>query len=160
MAAAGVEGRAVVRVQAPPEQVYALVADVTRMGDRSPETHKAEWIDGATGPAVGARFKGHNKLGIMRWSTTPTVKVADVGREFMFETGKPGKEATRWRYRLVARGGGTELSEEFEALRYGWFSKLTAKPEKRVAKLTGDIQATLERIKAAAEHSSSPSGAA
>ena len=151
MAAEDVEGKATIQIQAPPEKVYDMITDVTRMGEWSPETVRAEWVGGATGPAVGARFKGHNKLGLARWSTTPTVRVADPGKEFTFETGKPGKEATRWTYRFMPKDGGTALTESFEALRYGAFMKLTAKPEKRAAKLTGDIQQTLERIKRAAE---------
>jgi uncharacterized protein YndB with AHSA1/START domain len=152
MAAEGLEGSATIQIQAPPEKVYAMITDVTRMGEWSPECVKAEWVGDATGPAVGARFKGHNKLNwLIRWSTTPTVKVADPGREFTFETGKPGKEQTRWTYRFAPMDGGTELSESFEALTYSGFQKLTAKPEKRAAKLTGDIQQTLERIKSAAE---------
>jgi uncharacterized protein YndB with AHSA1/START domain len=153
MAAEGVEGQATIHISAPPEKVYALVTDVTRMGEWSPECRRAEWIGGAIGPAVGARFKGHNKLGIVRWSTTPTVKVADPGREFTFETGKPGKEDTRWSYRFAPSDGGTELTESFEALRYPGFMKLVSNPTKRSAKLAGDIQHTLERIKQAAEGS-------
>jgi hypothetical protein len=79
------------------------------------------------------------------------VKVADPGKEFAFETGKPGNEDTRWTYRLSPKDGGTELTESFEALRYGALMKLISKPEKRTAKLTGDVQQTLERIKQAAE---------
>lgn len=153
MAAEGIEGRATIQVQAPPEKVYDMVTDVSRMGEWSPECRRAEWLGGATGPAVGARFKGHNKLGLFRWSTTPTVKVAEHGKEFMFETGKPGKEQTRWTYRFEPQDGGAQVTESFEALTYGGFQKLTAKPEKRAAKLTGDIQQTLERIKQAAEGS-------
>jgi uncharacterized protein YndB with AHSA1/START domain len=151
MAAEGVEGRATVHINAPPEKVYAMITDVTRMGEWSPECVRAEWVGGATGPVAGARFKGHNKLGLARWSTTPTVKVADAGKEFAFETGKPGKEDTRWTYRLSPKDGGTELTESFVALRYGALMKLISRPENRTAKLTGDIQQTLERIKQAAE---------
>ena len=50
-----------IHMSAPPEQVWDLVSDVTRIGSYSPETFEAEWIDGATGPAVGARFRGHVK---------------------------------------------------------------------------------------------------
>jgi uncharacterized protein YndB with AHSA1/START domain len=153
MAAEGVEGQATIQIQAPPEKVYGLVTDVTRMGEWSPECRRAEWVGDAAGPAVGAQFKGHNKLGIMRWSTTPTVTVADQGREFTFETGKPGKEQTRWTYRFAPKEGGTELTESFEALSYGGLQKLMAKPAKRAAKLTGDMEQTLERIKQAAEGS-------
>ena len=153
MAAEGVEGEATIHINAPPEKVYAMITDVTRMGEWSPECRRAEWIGGATGPAVGARFKGHNKLGIVRWATTPTVKVAEAGREFTFETGKPGKEDTRWTYRFAPKDGGTELTESFEALRYPGFMKLVSRPEKRTAKLKGDIEQTLRRIKQAAEGS-------
>ena len=153
MAAEGIEGTATIQIQAQPEKVYEMITDVTRMGEWSPETVRAEWVGGAPRAPGGAPFKGHNKLGLARWSTTPTVKVADPGREFTFETGKPGKEATRWTYLFAPKDGGTELTESFEALRYGAFMKLTAKPEKRTAKLTGDIQQTVERIKQAAERS-------
>src|SRR5438105_289553 len=91
MAAEGIEGQATIQIQAPPEKVYAMLSDVTRMGEWSPECAKAEWIEGATGPVSGARFKGSNKKGILRWSTKPTVKVADPGREFTFEVGRAGK---------------------------------------------------------------------
>jgi uncharacterized protein YndB with AHSA1/START domain len=153
VAAEGVEGRATVHIDAPPEKVYAMVTDVSRMGEWSPECVRAEWVGGATEPAAGARFKGHNKLGIFRWSSTPTVKVADPGKEFTFETGRPGKEDTRWTYRFAPKGGGTELTESFEALRYGAFFRMISKPEKRTAKLTDDIQQTLGRIKEVAERS-------
>ena len=42
-------------IAAAPETVYALVSDITRMGEWSPETVRAVWTRGATGPAVGAR---------------------------------------------------------------------------------------------------------
>ena len=44
----------------PPEEVYDLVADVTRMSEFSPEVVSCRWLDGATGPAVGARFEAVN----------------------------------------------------------------------------------------------------
>jgi len=50
-----------IHIQAPAEQIWALVSDVTRIGSFSPETFEAEWLDGATGPRVGARFRGHVK---------------------------------------------------------------------------------------------------
>lgn len=153
MAAEGIEGQATVQIQAPPEKVYAMLSDVTRMGEWSPECAKAEWIEGATGPASGARFKGSNKKGILRWSTKPTVKVADPGREFTFEVGRPGKEDTRWTYRLAPKDGGTELTEAFEALRYNLFFKVVQPPKRRTRELQHGIETTLERIKQAAEAS-------
>jgi carbon monoxide dehydrogenase subunit G len=153
MAAEGVEGQATVHVNAPPEKVYAMISDVTRMGEWSPETYKCEWVEGATGPAVGARFKGSNKRGILRWSTKPTVKVADAGKEFTFETGRTGKEDTRWSYRLAPKDGGTELTESFEALRYILFFKIVSPPKMRKRQLQENIEQTVQRIKRAAEGS-------
>ena len=65
-------GSVTVNVQAPPEPVWDLVSDVTKIGRYSPETFEAEWLDGAHGPAVGARFRGHvkrNGKGPTYWTT-------------------------------------------------------------------------------------------
>src|SRR5688500_3788588 len=112
----GTTGEASVYVDAPPEKVYEVVTDVTRMGEWSPECRHCEWLDGATGPTVGARFKGSNKNGIFRWSTKPEVVVADEGREFAFATSLGGKDGTKWSYRFEPEGGGTKVIESFELL--------------------------------------------
>jgi len=83
-----------VHMSAPPEQVWDLVSDVTRIGSYSPETFEAEWIDGATGPAVGARFRGHvkrNGIGPIYW-TTCTVSACEPGQTFAFEIDPQRKE--------------------------------------------------------------------
>ena len=147
----GTRGEASLHVSVPPEKLYDLVSDVTRMGEWSPETHRCEWIDGATGPTAGARFKGSNKRGIMRWSTKPTVTVADAGKEFTFEVGALGKEDTRWSYKLTPKDSGTDLSESFESLRYTLFFRIISPPKRRKAQLQQGIEKTLQRIKQAAE---------
>lgn len=141
------EGQATIHINASPEAVYALVSDVTRMGEWSPECVHCEWIDGATGPAVGAKFTGTNKLGFYKWSTSPTVTDAVPGRVFAFDAG-----ATEWRYTFTADGDGTSVTESFRTTETKGISRLYSLPvfgrEKQVIK--GMIQ-TLERIKAAAE---------
>src|SRR5262249_33129502 len=68
-------------MDARPEDVYELVADVTRMPEFSPEILECTWLDGATGPAVGARFKARNKVGNRpSWSNNPVVTVVEPGR--------------------------------------------------------------------------------
>jgi len=102
-------------VAAPPEKVWALVADVTRMGEWSPETRAAEWLDGATGPDVGARFKGHNQRGpIARWTTTCTVVESEPGRVFAFAVGDAEDPDTVWRYSFVPAPDGTMVTETCE----------------------------------------------
>lgn len=42
-----------------PEQFWALITDVSRIGEWSPEVVKAAWLEGdAAAPRVGDRFKG------------------------------------------------------------------------------------------------------
>ena len=74
-------------MSAPPEEVWDLVSDVTRIGSYSPETFEAEWIEGATGPAVGARFRGHvkrNGIGPIYW-TTCTVSACEPGKRDVYK---------------------------------------------------------------------------
>ena len=143
-----------IQIQAPPERVWEMVSDVTRMGEWSPECVRAEWVGGATGPAVGAKFKGHNKIGrFLKWSTTPEVTVAERGREFAFRT-----KETIWRYRLApsADGRGTEVTESFETVSYGKVMQLVAPERKRQPQMVEGMRDTLRRLKQAAE--SAPTG--
>ena len=145
---------ATIHIEAEPATVYGLVADVTRMGEWSPETVSAEWLDGATGAAVGAKFKGKNKRK-MGWSTTCTVLAADPGHEFAFDV---GKGETQWRYRFEPSGGGTDVTESFEVVKEpGAFGKLltrlgTGLPwEARDADLVKGMEQTLANLKTKAE---------
>src|SRR5688572_13574019 len=107
-------GSASVHIDASPADVWGLVSDVTRMGEWSPETRWAEWLDGAIGPAPGVRFRGHNRRGFFqRWSTTPTVRVCDPGREFTFALGIKTHDFVVWRYRFEPSGEGTDVTESF-----------------------------------------------
>ena len=71
-------------ITAPAEKVWALVSDLPRMGEWSPENAGGTWTKGATGPALGAVFKGTNKNGFRRWSTSVTVVAYEPGRVFEF----------------------------------------------------------------------------
>ena len=110
-----------VHITAPPEKIWDLVSDVTRIGRYSPETFEAEWLDGATGPVVGARFRGHvkrNGKGPIYW-TTCTVIASDPGREFAFGVGSADKPLNVWRYQLEPAGDGTDVTESFELAQDG-----------------------------------------
>ena len=72
-------------ISAAPETLFALVSDVTRMGEWSPETTNAAWLGDATAPEVGARFKGSNAIGKVKWSTKPTITAVVPAREFSFK---------------------------------------------------------------------------
>jgi uncharacterized protein YndB with AHSA1/START domain len=143
-----------VHIAAPPERIWECVSDVTRIGRYSPETFEAEWVDGATGPALGARFKGHvkrNERGPTYW-TNCEVTVCDPPREFAFGVGKPGKPLNTWSYRLVAAGDGTDVTESFAltpsiGLRLYWAVLGWARGKTN----RDDMRRTLERVKAEVE---------
>jgi uncharacterized protein YndB with AHSA1/START domain len=56
-------GSAEVQVAAPIEKVFNTGTDVTRVSEWSPECYRCERLDGASGLAVGARFRGYNRRG-------------------------------------------------------------------------------------------------
>jgi uncharacterized protein YndB with AHSA1/START domain len=140
-----------VEVAASPEVVYDLVADVTRMGEWSPECRSCTWL-GPPG-AVGSRFRGHNKRGLARWTTTAEVLAADRPRRFSFATLSGDDVGTRWTYDIEDRGERTRITESFEAVSAPWFISFveTYLIRDRQQQLEKGMASTLERIKAAAE---------
>ncbi len=143
-------------IGARPEAVWALVSDVTRMGEWSPECVRCEWLDGASSAVAGARFKGSNKRGFARWSTTCTVVAADAPEDLAFKVGKADDaDAIVWRYTLRPEGEGTRLSESFELPKdQSWSERLLNRAigvKDRQADMIAGMEATLARIKAVAE---------
>jgi uncharacterized protein YndB with AHSA1/START domain len=145
-------GEAGVTIAASPDDVYDLITDITRIGERSPECYRAEWLDGATRAEVGARFRGHNRIGPIRWATTCIVTKADRGREFTFTVVNPrDREETMWRYALTADEGGTTVTESYEFLWCPWLARVAEIPFPRDKQLRRGIKQTLAALKAAAE---------
>ena len=146
-----------VEIAAPPETVYALVSDITRMGEWSPECIRCSWTKGATGPAVGARFKATNKgKRGPSWFNAPTVTVAQPDREFAFNRSGPGIGSYTWRYVMEPTPTGTRLTESFDAERplgtaMTWLTEKWVGSSDRDADLHTGMVTTLERIKEAAE---------
>jgi uncharacterized protein YndB with AHSA1/START domain len=141
-------------MDASPQRVWELVADLERMGEWSPECYRVEWLDGASSPAIpGARFRGWNHFGRMRWSVACEVKTADPGRELAFSTVDRGREMVGWCYRLEPTDGGTNLIESFEVI---WLSLAGRLAEdflmrNRDRRREEAMRATLERIKSMVE---------
>jgi len=139
--------------------VYALIGDVTRMGEWSPECECCEWLDDAQGPAVGARFRGHSKLGVIRWQTTCVVTAAEVGREFAFRVvHDDGRDEALWRYLLIPDGSGTEVVETYEFVWCPIVNRVSEVLIPRDRQLRRGIRQTLDRIKSAAETERPSSG--
>ena len=153
---AGTHAEVSIDVDASPAAIYDVVSDVRRMGELSPECRRCEWIAGATGPAVGARFKGTNQHGIARWSTKTRVVVADPGSEFAFVTGHFGRDMTRWSYRFECASAATRVVESFEMLSdMPWYfrvaDRLLMGVKDRKTDLETNMSETLQRLKLATE---------
>ena len=112
------------RLPAPAGLLYALVSDITRMGEWSPENVGGRWRGGATGPMVGVRFRGTNRRGWRRWSTNCRVTAAQPGMRFEFEVAVGMIPASRWTYEFEPAGDETLVTETWTDLRPRWLAVL------------------------------------
>ena len=143
-----------VSMAAPADEIWKIVADVRNTGRFSPEVIEAEWLDGVTVPALGARFRGHvrrNEIGPVYW-TTCRVTACDPGREFGFEVLVGDTPVNNWHYLFTPVDGGTEVTESFR-LNDSAFTKVFALLGGQLRKRRNirDMRKTLERIKAVVE---------
>lgn len=123
-----VGGRNSVTVPALPEEVWAVLTDVSRVGEWSHECHTARWLDGPRGSAapagssvpggVGARFVGANRAGWSRWRRPCTVTAWEPGRLFAFRTQGPriARDSSEWTFQLEPVDGGTRITQTFRVL--------------------------------------------
>ena len=136
------------------DDVWALVSDVTRIGEFSTETFEARWTRGSTGPEVGAFFKGHvkrNGIGPTYWSLC-RVTTCVPNEVFEFSVGTRDLTLNNWGYRLEPDGGGTRVTEYFRIepslpMRLYW---TVLGPLRSRTNRTG-MRTTLERMKAVLE---------
>lgn len=147
-------GSVTVHINASPERVWEFVSDVTQIGRFSPETFGAEWLDGATGPAVGAKFRGHvrrNGWWPPYWVPC-TVTVSEPGREFTFAVNPGGKMLNQWGYKLEPSGDGVDVTESFQLTKTPLMQLYwTLLGPFRGRTNRQDMRKTLERIKVVAE---------
>ena len=149
-------------VAAPAESVWAVVSDVTRTGEWSPECVRCRWLDGATRAMVGARYRGVSRNGWRRWSTTSTITSSQPGVELEWDVTYLGRPVARWRYRLTTTSDGrTWLEESADDHRERWLrivSPWVTGSRDRAERNDSTIGTSLTRIKAIAEseHEGSP----
>jgi Polyketide cyclase / dehydrase and lipid transport len=101
-------------VAADPHAVWVLVSDLPRMGEFSPENIGGHWVNGATGPAVGAEFRGTNRNGSRQWTTKVRIVACEPGRLLTFDVRTPfGIRVSRWSYEIIATETGCRLTEHW-----------------------------------------------
>lgn len=161
-----------VYVEADLSRVWELVTDIRLPASLSPELQRVAWLDGAAGPALGARFEGYNRhehLG--EWRTVSHVvelveqrvfawAVTDADGRYGAPALDPADSMASWRYEIGAEGSGTRLRQS--ALvgpgRSGVTLALERWPDReeeiialRLEELRAGMEATLSGIKARAE---------
>ncbi|MFD4025365.1 SRPBCC family protein [Streptomyces sp. NPDC058576] len=164
--------RSEIFVAASPGQVYGTVSDLTRSGEWSVECRGGQWVEGAPG-TVGAIFRGDNERGrdtvawapVIRgpWQTEAEVLEAVPGSTFRWVilNSARGRQESVWSFEIEPAEGGSLLVHHYRLGRLTEglskiFSGLDGSDRERFvkewnAKLSEDIQATVERIKTVIE---------
>ena len=142
-------------IDAPPERLYDMVSDLSRMGEWSPENQGGKWVGGATGAVEGARFKARNRNGRRSWSSVATIVIANRPKEVAWESSALRLKIALWRYRFEPNGsGGTTVVESTEDRR-GRIMHVIGRTATGVADRATEnkknMRATLEQLKTAAE---------
>lgn len=133
--------------------VFAAIADITRMGEWSPECVAGRWVAPATGPAVGAVFEGDNvaaagPVTLKKWTTSSEVTACEPGAVFEFVA----EGYTTWRYELSDNDGETTVSESFRFPPYeGWQRFVFSTLLRRDRSMVKGMEKTLARMKASLE---------
>ncbi len=99
-------------IDASAARVWQVVSDIDLMPTMSDELQAVEWLDGASGPSVGARFVGHNKHeSLGEWATTSEIVECVPERALAWAVENRDNPTATWRFSLNEKDGGTVLSE-------------------------------------------------
>ena len=137
-----------------PEDLFDLIADVSKMGRWSPVCTGGSYDEG------GEWFTGTNAMGDATWETRCRVVARDRGRQFAFiNHGLEGRvEMVRWGFELrPVAGGATEVTQTWQVLPdYGSGLGLDEAATRDVLEMMKDaalqgIPQTLAALKADAE---------
>jgi hypothetical protein len=140
-------------IAASADAVYAVVSDVTRIPEWSPETRRVQWLG-----TDRLRFRAWNRRRLGRWKTEAKVVEADAGQQFSFVVEVMGGDWTQWTY--LMEPGSTEgtirLTETCRMcvglpLAIAAFERLLMFVGDRRSDLHGNLATSLDRIRAIVE---------
>ncbi|GAB2661387.1 SRPBCC family protein [Prescottella soli] len=96
------------RLSCSPEQAWALVTDIELPTRADGELQRVEWLDGATGVALGARFRGYNANPQMgEWQTESEVVEVEAGRRWVWCVGSVEAPLAVWGFEVESDGDGS-----------------------------------------------------
>ncbi|CAM5740627.1 SRPBCC family protein [Mycolicibacterium aubagnense] len=99
-------------IAAAPEAVWAMVSDVRRMAEWSPQVESTRLRHGADEVVQGVEFTNLNSNGTFQWTTHGTVVRLDSDREIAFRI---TENWAIWSLRLEPTPGGTKLIQRRES---------------------------------------------
>jgi hypothetical protein len=151
-------------IAATPSVIWPLICDIALPARFSSEFQGGEWLDGRTGPELGAQFRGRNEHeAVGSWETVSTIAEYEPERLFGWAVGDPGVPAARWRFSLEPEGAGTRLRQwmQIGPGESGLSALIEQMPDKesrilrrRLREHRANMEATLEGIRGLAEASS------
>lgn len=143
--------QAQIDIAAPPSTVWALISDLKKMPQWSPQTRVMKMF----GPLrVGAKTVNFNRRRLLVWPTSSTITVVEPERKLAFRVDANG---TEWSYELEPIDGGTRVVESRRAPNgIKKFSTVTVNAVMGGVpsfenELVEGMNETLSRLKAAAE---------
>jgi hypothetical protein len=144
-------------IAAPAEKVYAMISDLPRMGEWSPENKGGHWKGGATKAAPGAKFKGNNQNGKKKWKIgTVVISEANEPKSIEWYLSAPPMKGATWRYDIEPTTNGCRVTETWidtrsAPLKPDFVGKLVTGVADRKAFTKENIEPTLANLKKAAE---------
>ncbi|MDQ2725823.1 MAG: SRPBCC family protein [Actinomycetota bacterium] len=155
-----------VTVDATAEEVWEVVCDISVPARFSDELVEVAWVEGATGPALGARFVGRNEHpAIGRWETTCVIAEYDPPRRMAWNVDGDGGVSASWRFEVLAEGDGTRLRQwgRMGPAPSGLAPAIAARPDqeerivaRRMDEWRRNMKANVEGIKALVESGRAP----
>ena len=112
------EGATSVIVGADIDAVWDVVRDPTRVGEWSHDCVDGRWVGDVTEARPGARFRGRNKQGLIRWG-----RLCEVVRAEPFEIvwrtvpTRLYPDSTEWAIRLTPADEGTRIEQTFQVVK-------------------------------------------
>lgn len=141
-------------IAASPSAVFAALTDITRMGEWSPETYKAEWNEGYDTAAVGAEYTGHNRNGDKEWSIVARITELVPDQRFFFDCVSREFVFAKWGYAIEPTDAGCTVTEYSQDLRpeaaLERSAQISGVADRKTHNRAG-MEATLERLAAALE---------
>ncbi|MBA3744199.1 SRPBCC family protein [Sporichthya sp.] len=147
---------ATTEIAAPAEKVYAMVTDLPRMGEWSPDNRGGDWKGGAAVATPGAVFKGRNQNGKKKWSGVVKVTDVTIPSRFAFTTIVGPMQIGTWSYDIEPTATGCKVTESWVDKRNPVFSlpilgKLITGVSDRPTHNKAAMETTLANLKKSAE---------